>query len=136
MLQDKIGEDIINHYVVPFLSKYVVNRNGKLITRIQDIETRFKIITDTLKTNKIKLLNNGAQLYLILSRSFKAVNKYNSADPVTTYVNYYIYFDCKTKETTIDHRKTQWWRNQNYTAIYKHVTNIPLKVFDENCVLK
>lgn len=102
MIQDYIGEDVTNNYLLPFLSKYVVNRNGKLITRIQDIETRFAKLSEII-VKAAAYLRNPKNVYYLWKQIFltNSFIKNTSNGPVKCTVMYTIEKNVYTMEFNV-----------------------------------
>ena len=139
-IQDHIGEDVTNNCLLPFLSKYVVNRNGKLITRIQDIETRFKKLSEVLEKSAFYLVkwNNSHERWakLLLKNQ---TTKNTIHGPRTIIVYYAFEVDSVDGDTTIYHNKELKWvretRLSDGRKCRREVTNfvkIPPKRLDKN----
>ncbi len=140
MIQDYIGEDVTANWLLPFLSKYVVNRNGKLITRIQDIETRFKNLSEVLEKSAYYLVkwNNSYERWNRLVLTSKTT-KNTIHGPRNIKVYYSFAVDSVNGDTIVYHNKEMEWKREKRLSngrkcriTVRKIVTIKAKSFDKN----
>ena len=130
MIQDKIGEDITINYLVPFLTDYVVYRHGKYIAKLQDIETKYQVITNAINKVKPRIYWNVREprYFAIKLQSTCVKHKPSHKFPLYKTLCYSIAFDNEKKITTICQNKELNWARLTKRKTIQNVTNYITKI--------
>jgi len=130
MIQDKIGEDITINYLVPFLTDYVVYRHGKYIAKLQDIETKYQVITNAINKVKPRIYWNvhESRYFMINLQTTYVKHKPSHKFPLYKRLSYIIAFDNEKKITTICQNKELNWARLTKRKTIQNVTNYITKI--------
>lgn len=133
MIQSKLGEDITINYLVPLLTNIVVYRHGKYMTRLQNIEIKYKCVSDVIDKVKPRIYWNvhEPRYFVIKLQSACVKQKPSHKFPLYKRLSYIIAFDNEKMITTISQNKELCWsrltKRKTIQNVTNYITKIPVK---------